>query len=99
MELSGHLHSPVELLPQKKSDVYRIGEWVGPTTDLKLLKEEKLVASSRLQTNIVLTFLCFAVFFYLITRSGCFSSFEVLRTVLPKTELFWDIRLRRVVNS
>jgi len=67
--------------------------------DLKLLKREKLVASSRLQTNIAVTFLCFAIFFCLIREFGCFSSIEVLRTVLPKTELFWDIRLRRVVNS
>jgi hypothetical protein len=72
---------------------------VGPTTDLKLTKREKLVASSRLQTNNAVTFLCFAMFFYLITRFSCFSSFEVLRTALPKTELFWDIRLLRVVNS
>jgi hypothetical protein len=26
-------------------------------------------------------------------------SFEFLRAILPKTEIFWDIRLRRVVNS
>jgi hypothetical protein len=56
MELSGHLHSLVELLPQRKPDVYKIGGWVDPTTDLKLLQREKLVASSRLQTNNAVTF-------------------------------------------
>jgi len=72
---------------------------VGPTTDLKLPNKEKLVASSRLLTNNAVTFLSFAIFFCLITRFGCFSSIEVLRTALPKTEIFWDIRLRQVVNS
>jgi hypothetical protein len=99
MELSGHLHSPVELLLQKKPDVYKIGGWVGPTTNLKLLKRAKLVASSRLQTNNAVTFFYFAIFFYLMARFGCFSSFDVLRMMSPETEIFWDIRLRRVVNS
>jgi len=42
MQVSGHFNSPVELIPQKKPDVYRNGGWVGPKTDMKRPNREKL---------------------------------------------------------